>query len=326
MKKSVLFTLPLVLLTIIFACSGDKSDYDKAIRENSIQACENFLQNHPDSKYNSVMEERLAELHFIDAESTNTVAGYREFLAKYPDSKLKAKANNCLDSLLFAEALEYNNADSLESFMDRYPQNNFLEQARQKHEEILFHTAIKYKSSRRLEKYIRQYPKGRFIEEAEAQLPKLKIAHALSVAGKLSGDVMVASGRFLDANRAPLKNREVHILFHANDGREYALAGFRTEEENAYNMRPQTTDEQGVFVLIFDAKTKFGLGLGKTSNSVMGRPDIYRLFYLPTVNSNSKHIDFGDLIVNFHENKIIPGDIRIDGTSVQMNKKEYTLQ
>jgi len=51
MKNKTLLAVLLILLFVIFACNTDKNAYEKAKQVNTIQAFEEFVLNHPDSRY-----------------------------------------------------------------------------------------------------------------------------------------------------------------------------------------------------------------------------------------------------------------------------------
>jgi hypothetical protein len=79
-----------LLLSLLFAtagCNRDARDYEKAQQANTIEAYEDFVQKHPDSKFVEPAKAQAEELLLKSVESKNTLADYRSFLKKYPRSK-----------------------------------------------------------------------------------------------------------------------------------------------------------------------------------------------------------------------------------------------
>lgn len=81
------WVLLLSLLLVTLGCSSDARNYEKARQANTIEAYEDFVQKHPDSKLVEQAKARAEELLLKTAESKNTLADYRSFLKKYPQSK-----------------------------------------------------------------------------------------------------------------------------------------------------------------------------------------------------------------------------------------------
>lgn len=76
--------LPLLLST---GCSRDARDYEKAQRTNTVEAYQEFIQKHPQSKFAAQAKAGVEELLLKAAEAKNTIADYRDFLKRYPQSK-----------------------------------------------------------------------------------------------------------------------------------------------------------------------------------------------------------------------------------------------
>ena len=321
--KKVLYIFLVLLLS---NCSNIQRDYKNAEKENSIDAYREFIQKYKDHSLADSAHVKIEYLLFQNAINTNNADSIKNFLNHYPETKLKNKALYYIDSLLFEQVLTYNNSDSIESFINQYPESVFLDQAHKKNEEIVFDNANKNNSISEFKKYIRKFPNGKFINEAKAKISELKISKALSIAKKQDDNVMVASGRLLDINKKPLKDKEVYILAFTDKGEEFALAMYRTENPRSFYIRPPKTDDQGLFVLMFDAISEIGLGLGNDSKPMYGSPGIYKMFYLPAIKKNTKHIDFGDIIVDYRKSKVTIGDIKVDNKKISMSKKEYTFK
>ena len=81
------WVLLLSLLLVTLGCSSDARNYEKAQQANTIEAYQDFVQKHPDSKLADQAKAQVEELLFKVAESKNTLADYRDFLKKYPQSK-----------------------------------------------------------------------------------------------------------------------------------------------------------------------------------------------------------------------------------------------
>jgi hypothetical protein len=81
------WALLLSLLLVTLGCNRDARNYQKAQQANTVEAYEDFVRKHPDSKFVEPAKAHAEELLLKIAESKNTIAGYRDFLKKYPQSR-----------------------------------------------------------------------------------------------------------------------------------------------------------------------------------------------------------------------------------------------
>jgi len=93
------WVLLLSLLLVTLGCSSDARNYEKAQQANTIEAYQDFVQKHPDSKLVEQAKAQAEELLLKVAESKNTIEDYRDFLKKYPQSKHAAQVTEKMRQL-----------------------------------------------------------------------------------------------------------------------------------------------------------------------------------------------------------------------------------
>jgi len=169
--KKIFYILSILLLS---NCNSIEKDYKKAVKDNSIDSYNEFIDKHKDHSLADTALAKIEYLSFQTAIKSNNADSIRAFLNNYPVTKYEEKAIYYLDSLLFDIALKYNSADSIENFIKRYNKSHFLAQAEKKIEEMIYINAIKNNSVNELKLYIKKYPKGTFIKDAKTQLLILK--------------------------------------------------------------------------------------------------------------------------------------------------------
>ncbi|MDO5665616.1 MAG: hypothetical protein Q4G63_10230 [Bacteroidia bacterium] len=101
----------------------DRSQWDMAVKENTIGGYLTYMQAFPKGKYYNLAEESLMKLKSDEAEiwgnlqiSENT-AELRDFIIKYPESPYNSLVKKRLDSLTWMATLNDNTAESYSKYM-----------------------------------------------------------------------------------------------------------------------------------------------------------------------------------------------------------------
>lgn len=157
----------LLISTTLFltSCSPEKSDFQKAKTENTIEAYEKFIEQYPNSKSKT---EALAHIDLLNAKSINLVEAYQSFLDKHHDYSNKDEIFQLID---FLKLKENNSITDCEKFLEKYPRsihkNDILEL-----KEIL--SAKQSSDKNKLESFINNYPQSSYREQANFLLEILK--------------------------------------------------------------------------------------------------------------------------------------------------------
>jgi hypothetical protein len=107
--KRIIFTILLYSLFIFISCSNIEKDYQKAIKEDSIETYEDFLKKHPESNYTKEIKNKILALEkseFEAAMKKNTVIVYEQFIAKFPNSKFIINAKDKISFIEYQRALK----------------------------------------------------------------------------------------------------------------------------------------------------------------------------------------------------------------------------
>lgn len=101
----------------------DRSQWDTAVKENTVNGYLTYMQAFPKGKYYNLAEENLMKLKGNEAEiwkklhvSENT-AELRDFLTQYPQSPYNSLVKKRLDSLTWVATLNDNTAESYNNYM-----------------------------------------------------------------------------------------------------------------------------------------------------------------------------------------------------------------
>jgi hypothetical protein len=87
MKKCSVLITAFVFFCIILACGNEESDFEKAKETNTVQAIEEFIEKHPESRFIQRADEMLDSLRYYIVKSKASVADCKEFLENYPESR-----------------------------------------------------------------------------------------------------------------------------------------------------------------------------------------------------------------------------------------------
>ena len=107
----------------------DKEDWQAAEGTNTVEAFEEYLQEHPDGKYVTEAREGLEELHWHEAEGTNTVEAFGKYLQNHPDGKYAVQARERIDDLDWQEAQAANTIVAYRQYLASHSAGGFVPQA-----------------------------------------------------------------------------------------------------------------------------------------------------------------------------------------------------
>jgi hypothetical protein len=129
MTKKYLYTLLIISIIIInMGCEKIKSyqDWEKATKENTIEAYNNFLTKHPESKYNEIAKQKIEEMEFNKVSTENTLEAYKSFLIKYPKGQFSETAKQKLkefEEIEWQNAEKTNTVEAYRAYLSKYPEN-----------------------------------------------------------------------------------------------------------------------------------------------------------------------------------------------------------
>ena len=126
------------------SCSSATSDWDGAVRENTIAGYHNFLAAHPQdqgaSEAKAIILQRQDDESWTDAKHTATAVAYQDYLKRYPKGIHAGDARNAMTSLSRAAAWKRAQGDgtaaSIQAFLLEYPTGTEADQAKTKLEDL----------------------------------------------------------------------------------------------------------------------------------------------------------------------------------------------
>jgi len=80
------------------AMASTKGDWQKALRKDTIEAYEKFLQKHPDSEFTNEAKQRVDKLRFDEALQKDELPYYEKFVENYPESRFLPEAKGRITS------------------------------------------------------------------------------------------------------------------------------------------------------------------------------------------------------------------------------------
>ena len=117
MTRSTLATAALVALLSLGACDP----YPQVKRDDTIEAYETYLKEHPNSRNVMKANTRLQQLYWEKAEAAKTLEAYDEYMERFPDGIFREKAYKNREKHLWEWAEAENTVESWQKYIDTYP-------------------------------------------------------------------------------------------------------------------------------------------------------------------------------------------------------------
>jgi hypothetical protein len=87
-------SLILFLSLLLFGCSNEQADWNKAVSSNTLQNYESFVGKYPAGKYADSANAKIEEISFKNAWASDSLAKLELFVNKYPKGRFADSVNN----------------------------------------------------------------------------------------------------------------------------------------------------------------------------------------------------------------------------------------
>jgi hypothetical protein len=144
----------------------------QTLERNTMDACRTFLRTYA-AEPSTVLEQaraRLAQLAYVDARNTNTIAGYEQFLREHPGARDGADARERIAILAFDALAGSTGSAPYRDYLARYPAGPRTAQARAERERWEFRENARPGDAQGYVDYIRRNPNSAALQEARDSL------------------------------------------------------------------------------------------------------------------------------------------------------------
>lgn len=141
----------------------EKLQYELAYKklDNTTEACKKYLQDYPDSYYNSLVQERLYKCAYLDLAPTATAC--QEYIDDYPESPFINDVRNSLYKYAYQELGE--SIDEYESYLDKYPQSTYCQEVSEKLERLTYYDALEKDDIEIYSQFLEKFPFSKYTDD-----------------------------------------------------------------------------------------------------------------------------------------------------------------
>lgn len=95
---------------------------------------------------------------FPQVREQDTIEAYEAYLAEHPDSNYAAEAKGRLDELMYEKAKEAKTLEAYDAYLERFPKGLFHDKARKEREAYLWEWALTTHTPEAWDRYMEEYP------------------------------------------------------------------------------------------------------------------------------------------------------------------------
>ncbi|MBI5549256.1 MAG: hypothetical protein HY901_35675 [Deltaproteobacteria bacterium] len=224
--------LCLVALLVVPAAGCGPSAYDRARREDSIEAWSGFLREVPADRQAPEARRRLAELEFLHARRQNTILAYKRFLETHPESERRSDAAVLLEGLRFEVASGADTSHAWNEFLRDHPAGAHASKARARLDQADHREAVNAGTSQALELYLARHPETEHRLEVERLLDDRRFAEAQGAGPR-------ALAAYLDTSSAGAYREEARAALAAHEASARAWLGQFEAARRAAEQMPE---------------------------------------------------------------------------------------
>ncbi|NBD09323.1 MULTISPECIES: HEAT repeat domain-containing protein [Corallococcus] len=176
------FRRALALVLLATGCSH--TSFERASEQDTVQAYQTFLREHPDDPEATTAQGRIEGLEFDEAKRLHSVIAYKRFLETYPDAPQRRVAQSLLEGLRFNAAKAADTESGWRQFLAEHPDGSHKEEARTRLQGVQERDTQTTTDLQRVTQLLQVEPSGARREELERKLDDESYAQARD-AGKL---------------------------------------------------------------------------------------------------------------------------------------------
>lgn len=155
-------------------CSDPDRDYQKALQSESISACQEVLEKHPDHPQAAEAKARLGKLLWKAARQSRNIDAVKSLVLDFPRAGFAKDANELFDELSWKDTQKKNTSHSYTQYLTTFPNGKYVAHARSELEKLAWQMAIGSESIDELRKFISQFPESSHIVKAEQRIRYLR--------------------------------------------------------------------------------------------------------------------------------------------------------
>jgi hypothetical protein len=119
-----------VLALSLLATGCSHMSFERASEQDTVQAYQDFLREHPDDPEATTAQGRIEGLEFDEAKRLHSVIAYKRFIEKYPDATQRRRAQALLEGLRFNAAKESDTEAVWRQFLADHPDGAHKDEAK----------------------------------------------------------------------------------------------------------------------------------------------------------------------------------------------------
>lgn len=118
------------LAFVLLATGCSHTSFERASEQDTVQAYQAFLREHPDDPEATTAQGRIEGLEFDEAKRLHSVIAYKRFLETFPDAPQRRVAQSLLEGLRFNAAKAADTESGWRQFLAEHPDGSHKEEAR----------------------------------------------------------------------------------------------------------------------------------------------------------------------------------------------------
>jgi hypothetical protein len=164
-KQACIRAVGLVALAVSFGSGCMETSWASARRSDTVAAYNQFIRDHPDSRFLDSARERM---DYLRVKTFQTVEVYEEFARRHPKSELLPELQATVEPLFFERARTANTPQAYAEFLSLYPEGRLRPKA--EGNEHYVQTVLRNPTAEALRSFVAAYPESDFAAEAQRTL------------------------------------------------------------------------------------------------------------------------------------------------------------
>ncbi|MCD4664152.1 MAG: hypothetical protein K8R68_02705 [Bacteroidales bacterium] len=163
-----IFLLSIIFSILFLQCqtssnsNEEKSEWEKAETENTMQAYDEYLNKFPDGEFVTDAKTTIAKILIDDAKTGNPIESFDAYVLRFPEGKNKS----VFEPIIYKYVIEQDSIEFFEEYVKRFPKSKYLNDF----ESIIYNRIKNGKSSLSFPDFVRRFPESKYLSSMDTML------------------------------------------------------------------------------------------------------------------------------------------------------------
>jgi len=166
-RPDLVLLLAVIVTILLVQCQtssdrNEKSEWEKAQTENTLQAYDEYLNKFPDGEFVTDAKTTIAKILVEDAKTGNPIESFDAYVQRFPEGKNRS----VFEPIIYKYVIKQDSIEFFEEYVKRFPDGKYLADF----ESTVYNSINNGKSTLSFSDFVRSFPESKYITSMDSLL------------------------------------------------------------------------------------------------------------------------------------------------------------